>query len=68
MSASVQRELGIKPENATAKALEESFQVKFYQTEDSKELARAAESVGTKLEIMGLNLIEFKKFKKKAAL
>ena len=39
---------------------------KFYQTEDSKALAASAEGLAAKLEIIGLNLIEMKKFKQRS--
>lgn len=45
---------------------EESVFGEVFQTSDSKSLSDSAELLSKKLEIMGLNLIEFKKFKMKA--
>lgn len=38
---------------------------KFYQTEDSRLLAASAESLASKIEIIGLHVIELKKFKQR---
>lgn len=39
---------------------------KFYQSEDSKLLADAAENLASKIEIIGLNLIELRKYKQRS--
>ena len=39
---------------------------KFYQSDDSKLLADAAENLASKIEIIGLNLIELRKHKQRS--
>lgn len=62
----MQRELGSKSPVSPEKMGEESAFGEIFQTNDSKSLSDSAELLSKKLEIMGLNLIEFKKFKMKA--
>lgn len=66
LARSVQRELGSKSPVSPEKMGEESAFGEIFQTNDSKSLSDSAELLSKKLEIMGLNLIEFKKFKMKA--
>lgn len=40
---------------------------KFYQSEDSKSLADAADNLSGKIEIIGMNLIDFRKYKTRTA-
>jgi len=63
IARSVQRELGSKTPISPGKMEEESAFGEIYQSDDSKALSTSAELLSQKLEILGLNLIEFKKFK-----
>lgn len=63
IARSVQRELGSKTPISPGKMKEESAFGEIYQSDDSNALSASAELLSQKLEILGLNLIEFKKFK-----
>ena len=60
ISSCLQRELGVKPPHSPKKVAEESVLDQYYLSEDSLELKRAAEDFASKIEIVGLNLIQLK--------
>ena len=60
-SDSLQRECGEKPFHS--KSADPAAAEKYYQSEDSVELRDAAEQLGDKFMIIGMNLINTKKFK-----
>ena len=62
----LQRELGMRPRQTLDKVQEATVLEKFYQSDDSKLLADAAENLASKIEIIGLNLIEYRKYKSKS--
>ena len=66
MARSVQRELGSKPPVGAEKLQEESVFGEVFQSNDSKNLQDSADLLSKKLEIIGLNIIEMKKFRMKA--
>lgn len=53
----------MRPRQTLDKVQEATVLEKFYQSEDSKVLADAAENLASKIEIIGLNLIELRKHK-----
>ena len=65
MARSVQRELGSRPSMSAEKMQEESVFGEVYQSEESKNLQDSADLLSKKLEIIGLNIIDMKKFKVK---
>ena len=57
---SLQRECGIRPPHAANKVAEDSTMDKYYQSEDSVQLKKAAEEFASKMEIIGMNIIQIK--------
>jgi hypothetical protein len=65
LANSLQRELGSAP-HSPSRVKEESSLDRFYQSEDSLVLKQSAEALCSKIETIGLHLVEQRKFKKKA--
>ena len=66
IAQSLQRECGIRPPHSPTKVAEASKMDKYYQSEDSVHLKKAAEEFASKMEIIGMNIIQIKQQEKKS--
>ena len=66
MAMGLQRELGDKAPHSTNKLTTDSRMDEIYQTEDSKDLQKSAQHFSDKIEIIGMNIINLKKWQKGA--